>query len=48
MLYLSLRWSQITYGVLAWGRGNAVPINKIKSVQTKILKTINVSFNLYS
>ena len=40
MLYLSLGWSQLTYGVLAWGRGNLVSINKIKSAQNQILKTI--------
>ena len=44
LLYLSLGWSPLTYGVLAWGRGNSVSINKIKSVQNKILKSIYGSY----
>ena len=44
MIYLSLGWSQLTYGVLAWGRGNTVSINKIKAAQNKILKSIYGSY----
>ena len=43
MLYLSPVWSQLAHGVLVWGRGNSVSINKIKSAQNKILKSIYIT-----
>ena len=39
-LYLSLGWSYINYGVLAWGGANLTSISKIKSAQNKIIRNI--------
>ena len=45
MLYLSLAWSHLTYGVLAWGRGNLVSLNKLQNAQNKLVKIIYGSHN---
>ena len=40
MLYLSLAWPQLTYGILSWGRCGLGGIGKIIKAQNKIVKLI--------
>ena len=40
MLYLSLAWPQLTYGILSWGRCGLGGIAKIIKAQNKIVKLI--------
>ena len=49
MLYLSLGWSQLSYGVLAWGRCSLTFINKIRVAQNRIVRNIygSANFDVY-
>ena len=39
-LYLALGWSHISYGIVIWGKSSLTYINKIQSLQNKIIKNI--------
>ena len=45
MLYLSLGWSQLSIGILAWGRCSLTFINKIRVAQNKTVRNIYGSEN---
>ena len=49
MLYLSLGWSQINYGILAWGKGNKTYTKKVCLAQNRIVRNLygSTNFSIY-